>query len=209
MVLFADDTNIFCSGDNLQEIIQVVTLELGKLKGWFDRNKLSLTLSKTKIRLFGNYKINAQLHIQVDGVDIERVSESKFLGVIIDEKIIWKSHIKHVQAKLSKSISVLRKAKHGLDHKLLHILYCSVVLPYLNYCSEVWGNNCKCSLHAISVLQKRAIRIIHDAGVMITLIHYSYSQNIKIHRSCRISDSSGNVQSKKQSTARKHTKIVL
>ncbi len=41
LVLFADDTNIFCSGDNLQEIIQVITLEMGKLKGWFDRNKLS------------------------------------------------------------------------------------------------------------------------------------------------------------------------
>ncbi len=86
LALFADDTNIFCSGDNLQEILQVLTSEMGKLKGWFDRNKLSLNLSKTKIVLFGNYKINAQVHIQVDGVDTERVSESKFLGVITDEK---------------------------------------------------------------------------------------------------------------------------
>ncbi len=56
------------------------------------------------------------------------------------------------------------KAKHLLDHKSLHISYCSLVLPYLNNCAEVWGNNYKGSLglYSLIILQKRTIRIIHS-----------------------------------------------
>ena len=163
-VLFADDTNIFCSGGNLQELLGRITAEMCKLKNWFDRNKLSLHLNKTKLMLFGNYKISTQALIQVDGVNIERVHENTFLGIILDEKITWKSHTKHIQNKLSRSISVLSKAKHFLDHKSLHILYNSLILPYLNYCAEIWGNTFKCTLQPLSILQKRAIRIIHNTG---------------------------------------------
>ena len=58
----------------------------------------------------------------------------------------------------------MAKAKHFLDNKSLHILFCSLVLPYLNYCTEVWGNTYKGSLEPLFILQKRAIRIIHNVG---------------------------------------------
>ena len=44
--------------------------------------------------------------MEIDGVEIERVHEMKFLGVMIDDLISWKSHIKLVQTKLSKSIVI-------------------------------------------------------------------------------------------------------
>ncbi len=85
--------------------------------------------------------------------------------MIIYDKLSWKSHINHVHNKLSRSISVLNKAKHVLDHKSLYILYSALILPCLNYCSEVWGNT---HTHTyiyiyiyIYMLQKRAIRVIH------------------------------------------------
>ena len=56
-ILFADDTNIFCSGENLQQLLDVISSELSKIKKWLDKNKLSLNLNKTKIMLFGNCKI--------------------------------------------------------------------------------------------------------------------------------------------------------
>lgn len=85
--------------------------------------------------------------------------------MIIDDRKSWKSHIKHVHNKLSLSSSVLRKAKHILDHKSLHILYCSLVLPYLNYCADVRGNTCqsKCTLSSPSILQKKVIGLIQNS----------------------------------------------
>lgn len=46
---------------------------------------------------------------------MEEVHENRFVGVIINDKTSCKSHIKH---------TVLTKAKHILDLKSLHILYC-------------------------------------------------------------------------------------
>ena len=116
--------------------------------------------------LFGNCRGNMTVQLEIDGVEIERVTQNKFLGITIDDKLSWKSHIKHVRTKISKSISILNKAKQFLDHKSLRTLYCSLVLPYLSYCAEVWGNTYKSSLHSLSVLQKRAIRIIHKVGYL-------------------------------------------
>ena len=111
--------------------------------------------------IFGNCKKSENIEVQIEGVNFERVYENKFLGVIIDDKICWKPHIKHIQTKLSRSISVLCKAKHFLNNKSLHIFYNSFILPYLYYCSEIWGNTYKSSLQPLCILQKRAIRIIH------------------------------------------------
>ncbi len=159
-VLFADDTNILVSRENLQQLLSTTTSEISKLKKWFDRNKLSLNLNKTKIMIFGKCKKSEHIQVQIEGV--ERVYENKFLGVITDDRICWKPHIKHIQTKLSRSISVLSKVKHFLNNKSLHILYNPLILPYLNYCSEIWGNTYKSSLQPLCILQKRDIRIIHN-----------------------------------------------
>ncbi len=70
---------------------------------WFHGNKLSPNLHKTKIMLFGNCGGNAQIQLHINEVEIERVYETKFLRVTIDHKLSWKSHIKHVQTKISRA----------------------------------------------------------------------------------------------------------
>lgn len=96
----------------------------------------------------------------INDVEIERVSEIKFLGVIIDNKLCWKPHITYIKAKMSKSIAILYKVKDLLNQKSLYTLYCSVVVPYITYCVEVWGNTYKTNTNPIVMLQKRAIRIV-------------------------------------------------
>lgn len=163
-VVFADDTNLFCSGGNIKELLKTVELELMKLTKWFALNKLSLNESKTKFMLFGGKRTNIEVKLNLNNVEIERVYETKFLGVIIDDKVCWKPHIKHVKQKLSKSISILYKTRDLLNKSCLHLLYFSLVMPYMTYCAEIWGNTYKTNLDPIIKLQKRAIRIINGVG---------------------------------------------
>ena len=165
-VVFADDTNIFCAGENLQNMLKEASSELGILKRWFDLNKLSLNLKKTKYMIFGNKLIppNTQVELEIEGVKIERVYENMFLGVKIDHKLNWKSHIKHVRAKVARSVGVLGKARDVLNYKSLLTLYNTLIQPYLSYCLEVWGNTYSSNLQPLCIIQKRAIRIIHKAG---------------------------------------------
>ena len=77
---------------------------------------------------------------------------------------LWKAHIDQVKSKLSKNIFVLNKAKYMLNYKAMKILYCSLILPYLSYCTTVWGNTYSTSMTPLFLLQKRAVRLIHNVG---------------------------------------------
>jgi len=92
------------------------------------------------------------------------VSEFRFLGVLIDEKLKWKSHIAYVRNKICRNIAVMSKVKFMLNCKAMRILYCSFILPYLMYCLEIWGNSYFTNLAPLFILQKRALRIIHGVA---------------------------------------------
>lgn len=92
-IIFADDTTVTCSGDCLKKLIEKVTIELGKLKICCDVNKLSFNQHKTKLMVFGNRKIHltTEISLRLDNMDLQRVNEHTFLGVIIDHKFSWET----------------------------------------------------------------------------------------------------------------------
>ena len=48
--------------------------------------------------------------IVMEGVEIEEVTSTKFLGVIIDNRLTWNAHIAYISSKISKIIGIIRKA---------------------------------------------------------------------------------------------------
>ena len=80
--------------------------ELIKLNDWCRANKLSINYKKSKFILFKarQKKKALKVNLKIDQTTIERVKETMFLGVIIDEALSWKSHITNIARKISKSI---------------------------------------------------------------------------------------------------------
>lgn len=109
-------------------------------------------------------KINQQTNIQICGIDIEQVSENKFLGVTIDNKLNWKHHVNNVKSKLSEVTAIMSKMKAMLDQRSPYKLYCSLKFPHISYCLKIWGNTNKTNLHQIFLLQKKVIRTISKVG---------------------------------------------
>ena len=95
----------------------------------------------------------------MNGLNLSRVFVTKFLGVHMDSKLDWNYHIGIVRNKVAKNVSVINRVKYVLTSSTLYSLYCTLVMPYLTYCCEVWGNNYKTRIQSLFILQKRAIRI--------------------------------------------------
>lgn len=167
-VTFTDDTTLFCSGNDLHDLQSTVESELKAYKIWFDRNKLSLNENKTKFMVFGSRATDCEIKLHLNDKEIERVSEMKFLGVIMDDKLSWKPHIEFIRGKLAKSIGIIYKVGDLLNEKCLLLLYNAMVVPYMTYCVEVWGNVYKTNLDPLVKLQKRVIRIINKAAYLET-----------------------------------------
>ena len=96
-ILFADDTNIFCTGNDLKNMIRQVNEELSKIYAWINANKLSLNIDKTNLMLFiPKYYSHCADHMVINQTRIQEVKETKFLGVIIDNKLKRSAHIKYI-----------------------------------------------------------------------------------------------------------------
>ena len=158
-ILFADDTNLFYAGKDLDEVCKIVSRELNILHIWFQVNKLSLNVAKTNFMIFGNNRFEENYMISINGMNINRVYVTKFLGVHIDSKLNWNEHISVIKTKVAKNVSIMNRVKHCLINSALYSLYCTLILPYLSYCCEIWGNTYKSRIHPLYIMQKRAIRI--------------------------------------------------
>ena len=69
-MLFADYTHIFHAGDDLKEVCETMSQELGKLNRWFRANKLSLNVSKTNFMIFSNKKCDDNYSVSINGMEI-------------------------------------------------------------------------------------------------------------------------------------------
>jgi len=164
-ILFADDTTILFSHKNIESQIYFVNEQLKEVSNWFKANKLSVNASKTNYMLLGTPQMTSINHIDIilDNTLLERVHHTKFLGVIIDECLTWKEHIDCVSKTISRNIGVINKLKYFIPDRILYTLYCTLVLPYLNYGILIWGKTYKTYLDKLVKLQKWAIRAISNS----------------------------------------------
>ena len=133
--LFADETNIFCSDENVEVLQDTLNRELATLFVWFSVNKLSLNLGKTNFMLFRSRPPDLELHLKINNVDIPKVTATKFLGIIIDDSLNWKPHIQSVKSKLSCILSIMYKASKLITTAGMYTLYCSLFQPHISYCN--------------------------------------------------------------------------
>ena len=100
--MFADDTVLFCSHKNSQNVQAMVNNELHKVSKWFCSNKLSLILKKTRYMILSKSKTNEPFSVQINGFEIVQTHSYKYLEVIIDDKLKWHDHITYICRKISK-----------------------------------------------------------------------------------------------------------
>ena len=82
-------------------------------------------------------------------VTLERKNFIKYLGLLIDENLSWKTHIHSVANKISKTIGLIARLRHIVPTCTLLNIYQSLITPYLTYGLISWGNACKTFLDQI------------------------------------------------------------
>ena len=135
-ILFADDSNFFCTGKDIDDLVDAVNHELKAIVSWLNANKMSLNVDKTHFMIFKSHskKVTREKNIIVNGCKISEVTSTKFLGVMIDSNLTWKPHIDYISKKIAKNVGIIIKARKIFDKDTLLTLYYSFIFPYLNYC---------------------------------------------------------------------------
>ena len=172
-ILYADDVNIIITGNNITEVDAQLRDLCKILLKWVDSNGLRLNLKKTKYIIFSRARSLELLStLTKANLPIERLTESKFLGVIVDENLTWNRHIKTIQTKMARYIGLMYKLKSQLPLKVKIQIFHSFVQSHINYCSLVWGFSTKINIDSLFRTQKKCIR-----AVIPGFINYRYSSD--------------------------------
>ena len=178
-ILFADDTALGASGDNLQNLNDYINTEFHKISTYFRANKLSLHPDKTKFMIFTNSNIdtnNFKLYLSDSNLNFsdpianrtelmqvkkdDVIPAIKYLGVYFDPSLNFKYHTQLLCKKISRTIYAIKTVKNVLPQTALCTLYFSLLHSQLLYAIPIWSSGSPLNMQSIYKLQKKAIRLI-------------------------------------------------
>lgn len=160
--LFADDLMLYFSSKNISLIQNVLNEALKRLLKWLEKNQLKINIDKTVFTMIRDQrcKITDECIIKINDTRIKEVSETKYLGVIIDNNLNFDKNADYVAKKIAKKIGILSRLNYSVSSYTKSIIYKSIVSPHLDYCSTVMINYNQNKLNILQKLQNRAARVI-------------------------------------------------
>ena len=83
---------------------------------------------------------------------------------MLDETLSWNEQVNAIITKVNRGLNVLKRLREFVDLETLLIAYKTLVQPYFDYCSQVWGGIGSTLSDKLQRLQNRAARIITKCG---------------------------------------------
>ena len=173
-IQFADDTTLFYADKSLDVIKCCVENDIKIIMDWFRANSLTLNVQKTKYLLFTPKKGKKSLHLEIGKCCIKPDVETKFLGVILDDKLSWNSQVKNILVKMKWNLGLLSSchsllSKHGLKN-----VYYAHIFSHMSYCISIWGSMISSDLLSKLRTQQNHCICILDTRLSVTELYKKY-----------------------------------
>ena len=102
--------------------------------------------------------------VKINDSPLESCDSYKYLGVIIDKKLTWKTHMAHINSKIIMACGALAKLRNrGIKIDVLKNVYHALVHSYLRYGILIWGSASQFVMNSLQTLMNKAIRIMTNA----------------------------------------------
>lgn len=149
---FADDIVLAVTGETREEVEMLATEAIRIIENWMHEAKLQIAHHKTEMVLISNCKVPQQSEIIVGEHAIVSKRELKYLGVVIDDRLNFKSHVNYACEKATKALSAVARImpnKGGPRSSRRRLLAC-VSTSILRYGGPAW-------MAALDIKQNRTL----------------------------------------------------
>lgn len=149
-------------------------LAISEVGCWFEANGLMLNQAKSQLLHFSTNVLNNEFKINAH--NINSVSSTKFLGIIIDSSLKWKDHITALGKKLSSACFAIRTIYPVVNVETVKSVYYAYAFWHLRYGVIFWGNSVNSEI--IFKHQKRIIRAMFGLPFRQSCKPFFVEQNI-------------------------------
>lgn len=174
IVSYADDTALLFSGDTWNNVGRTTEHGLSRVATWLDNNLLTLNISKTSYICFSLNKrtqpsqdFKIKIHTCNDFhntnctcLKINKVSNIKYLGVILDQKLSWHPHLDLLMGRVRKLMWTFKSLRHVATKDLIQQIYISLAQSILIYCLPIWGGATKVKFLELERVQRALLKLM-------------------------------------------------
>jgi hypothetical protein len=147
--------------------------DLNLIENWFYNNRLTVNALKTKLILFRHPRkvLGSPRTLFLGGHPVERVSEIRYLGLILDSGLTWYPHIDHIKKKIIPFVGILSKLKYYVPIRIRLQIYYAYIYSHVSYLNPIWGGTCKFKLQELERLVNKSIRSVFFEEYSHTDVH--------------------------------------
>ena len=140
-----------------------VCKDLKVLMYWFNRNRLTINLDKTKLMLFATKNMQKKAKftkIEINDKSLQYVRQFNYLGVKLDNRLTFELHANECIRLVSHKLYLLTKVRPFIDKKQALTIYKSKIMPYFDY-GDIFllGTQIK-TKDMLQKLQNRVLRLV-------------------------------------------------
>ena len=166
VILFADDAVFIISAGALPNLYNKIRRLFSDLERYLLSNKLVPNLRKSKLMFF-NSKPKPDLDVLTfGGEEIEWVSEFKYLGLVLNNRMSYSGHNDRICTKVSQYIGVFYNLNKILPKDVLVLLYHTFILPHLMLHIVLWGTAPEVYMSKLRIKQNKLLRAILNVEVV-------------------------------------------
>jgi len=158
--LFADDTCLLAKHNSLIGLKNIVNNEMPKIDKWLINNKLSLNSSKSFFLLFTGTEEDNNFEIKWEDKCIKRSNTVKYLGIHLDDKMLWKKQLTNTLFKIKQGSGIIRKLSF-LPKSILIMLYYSFIQSHIQYAITSWGSPLTKNISEVSKIVSKTVNKIN------------------------------------------------
>jgi hypothetical protein len=165
MATFADDTAIMVSHNDNVAASAILQRTLNSLSDWLKRWRIKVNEGKSAHVTF-TLKAGICHPVSLNNIRLPQLTEVKYLGMYLDCKLTWKSHIWNKRLNLNLNYRKLawllnKNSKLSTQNKIL--LYKIILKPIWTYGIQLWGTSANSNIQIIQRFQSKVIRSILQA----------------------------------------------
>ena len=141
-IFFADDTSLVMHDNDLNILVNHVSLTFQERGQWWIENKLTISMKKYFF-LFNTPNKPLVRHVRkiaTENMVINRVDGVNYLGITIDEKLTWNSHVEYICNSLITVLVSLKQLRHKVTINSVRQLYLEFIYSKIKYGMAAYDN---------------------------------------------------------------------